>query len=1184
MTDALHPAQSDIYPGLQLVFPTEEKPEQTISSIPENFTEIEEVDASLRDVVDQVKRRRLLLKNNPDFAKQMRGHAFEWMTQPFAEFIAPDPNKGLAENAIRDVATIAYFTVGTPFLAAENPKHFAKLSLEFVDHVLSTYTGVIDPNKRQEALDNWKTNPVALTIPLLAAKKLKKRPEELTQADIKIVSEKFAESFNEVIKSNPALVDQLILQSKKIKKDGEVFIGQARVELQRLEKTLKHTKEQIKTEELPLNKERLETSIQQLEFLIEDAKSTAREQGKVKQQKRQIEELVEKSDAPVIPGRDIHNKYLKAKNKKEPVSENIVDKGDAVYNKSRKDFSDLNKKSIKNIKDALVKGLVDVSGNVKARLLKIGGKDAQAAVLEKNLLAGASSRVQQIHGEAVKYIYEGLSKNEITVLDNVLRALADIDISARKPNVKHMGDLTPGELFRYVEEKIQTLPRESQNRILSAKDRYFEITNRELKKLYDNGLIPEATYEYLNQYVYEPRYVIDYIDPIIETRTGGGKKVSVRDSGIKALEEGTSASMLMNSEKLLLDLFARVDKRVHTNNANVNLYKMAKNNPENGLVRIVEKGEKVKPKEGVVEVFVEGEKQKLAMPADMAAEWVISDPLQKRQLHEVVGWMTGTKVLKSMATGINPEFAISNMPRDMAYIYLTTTEFSPIPEIFVPQFARELAVTFSDAITRKGRYRDYIMDGGGMEFLTHQGRLGKKGKMPQALEDLQNALGYIGETAEVWSRLSLRERAIRNGKTPKEATGVARGYLDFSQGGQIVKALDSGIPYLSASVQGTRGIIRAARENKGIFTFKMVQLARLSTELYFANKFINPEAYEQISDAEKRNYWIVTTPFYEVDKEGNKRYYYTRMAKDQGQRSLTYITESLLEREFEGKQPDINMIKETREFLNLVPEGNLPPVFKAYIGAASNTDFWSFEPIWSGTDIMPQEEFYKNYTPEIYQDPYMLKFINAASAGKTEGSPVRTQYFIEQFLTRGNIYTDIVGGAYKRMVQNVDESQKNALNNNITKKPFIRRSFKLTNPNAPKDRKKIQEEQRKVNTERLINNRKLDDYIKGIDTGDFEKEDLKGILKDKDPHEKRRLVKRLQFAQKLKTVSSKNKSFLLDLYYESNDPQTRARIFFNKYAGMNESDRKNLLNDVKNVKGLASERFMQEFLLLQKQL
>jgi len=53
------------------------------------------------------------------------------------------------------------------------------------------------------------------------------------------------------------------------------------------------------------------------------------------------------------------------------------------------------------------------------------------------------------------------------------------------------------------------------------------------------------------------------------------------------------------------------------------------------------------------------------------------------------------------------------------------------------------------------------------------------------------------------------EQAYKNKDITREATFAARDYMDFGQGGGIAKALDNAIPYLNASIQGTRGMFRA---------------------------------------------------------------------------------------------------------------------------------------------------------------------------------------------------------------------------------------------------------------------------------------------------------------------------------------------------------------------------------------
>ncbi len=187
------------------------------------------------------------------------------------------------------------------------------------------------------------------------------------------------------------------------------------------------------------------------------------------------------------------------------------------------------------------------------------------------------------------------------------------------------------------------------------------------------------------------------------------------------------------------------------------------------------------------------------MPDAMAKEWVLSDPTINAQVANVVGWLSGSSVLKPMATGLNPEFALTNFPRDIAHIWLVTNEYSPFLPKATAQMGADLMATVGDAFMRKGSYIDYINEGGGMQFLTHQGKITSKvgGKLGQ----LQDVLGYLGETSEIWTRLALRRRALKRGASPHEATWQARNYLDFNQGGPLIKAIDTGVPYLNAGIQ-----------------------------------------------------------------------------------------------------------------------------------------------------------------------------------------------------------------------------------------------------------------------------------------------------------------------------------------------------------------------------------------------
>jgi hypothetical protein len=228
--------------------------------------------------------------------------------------------------------------------------------------------------------------------------------------------------------------------------------------------------------------------------------------------------------------------------------------------------------------------------------------------------------------------------------------------------------------------------------------------------------------------------------------------------------------------------------------------------------------------------MVNGKRVEMLMPAELAHEWVLSDPMVNSQLTQMVGWLTGANILRPMATGYNPEFAITNLPRDILHSWMTTGEWSSTTPIAAGQMIRDYVAVAGDAFTRTGRYCDYIMEGGGMSFLTHQGRLKQAAKPGGVFESIQKWFGYAGETSEIWTRLALRERALRNGKPPHEATFIARNYLDFSQGGSFAKAIDSGVPYLNASIQGTRGMFRAGAERPLQTTYKIAQLGGLAMD------------------------------------------------------------------------------------------------------------------------------------------------------------------------------------------------------------------------------------------------------------------------------------------------------------------------------------------------------------------
>ncbi|HEC64469.1 MAG TPA: hypothetical protein ENI23_04165 [bacterium] len=401
--------------------------------------------------------------------------------------------------------------------------------------------------------------------------------------------------------------------------------------------------------------------------------------------------------------------------------------------------------------------LVDVSGNVKTKLLKQGGAEGKRVVINHDLVAGAHAHAIRLERLAENDIYGKMSRLERNHLDAYIEARRSLEILKNKPKFKFQGGLKK-ENF---EEVIRQIPRDLQRKVDVAANKYWGIMDDQIQQLKDEGLLTEEALKALriSGENYSPRRVLEWIDEG-STTSFGGKLITVPNSGLKKLsEEGSLKLVENNSAVLLSEVISRTQARIFRNRANRALFDLAKEVPDNDIVRIAKtigKGKFEKAPAGTekISVMIEGGQREMIMPKELAREWLVRDPMVNSNLANWVSWLSGAKILRMFATGINPEFAVTNMFRDIAHIWLTTSEFSKfLPKAGI-QMTADITRILGDAIKRKGAWADYIREGGGMEFLTHQGRLSKQ--RGGVFGTLQNYLGWIGETSEIITRLALR--------------------------------------------------------------------------------------------------------------------------------------------------------------------------------------------------------------------------------------------------------------------------------------------------------------------------------------------------------------------------------------------------------------------------------------------
>ena len=737
--------------------------------------------------------------------------------------------------------------------------------------------------------------------------------------------------------------------------------------------------------------------------------------------------------------------------------------------------------------------------------------------------------------------------------------------------LQHPEDLGGEEHTQYL-EALRTSDPERHEMLNARADLYFDTMKRQLTDLHDNGLVTDELFNTLVSIGdYSPRRFIQHIDPD-RVYTFGGRLISIPDSGIKRLDRGSTSSMENNARLLLTEVVARTQRRIGRNKANVALRELATAVPENDVVKMLGENEKAPPGFETISVMIEGEQERMAMPQDLARQWVETDPAVNESFANIIGWVSGTKILKPMATGLNPEFALANMPRDIIHVWLTTHEYSPHFPRFFGQIAADFKATSGDAIFRRGAYADYINEGGGMSFLTHQGRI--TGKTSGMFSNIQTVLGYLGETSEVWTRLALRNRALKNNAEPHEATWIARNYLDFSQGGWATKGADHAIPYLNASVQATRGVARAARESPAELTWKFAQLGTLASGLFIANRVINKDALDSVPAREKVNNYIFTTPLTFIDDEGNKRWLYFKVAKDQSQRIVSTVFEAMMAKMM-GDEIDVDQVTQAaQDFFPLMPTDSLPPTMSAMMGYYSNKDFWRNEDIWKGPVVQAREE-YTNYTHPALREIGQL----------TGLSPERTGQALTEFFTYGNIYTSAVGAGTAKLMEALGEETRERTTMDIVNNvPFLRRVMRSTEPFEP-FRKEIEDVRLGDQTDRFIITRDLDKLSEKFYRAKKEGKEIKGLeqqvrqfIRKQPPDMIENLIRRHVFFGKIFEIPDRR--FWLNI--RSLSPEARAGVFWTRWMQSDARGKHELQQQAASIPGILSERFIIQFGKLRK--
>lgn len=768
---------------------------------------------------------------------------------------------------------------------------------------------------------------------------------------------------------------------------------------------------------------------------------------------------------------------------------------------------------------------------------KLLGKTAEAlSVIGKiNATKGYSASGKMQYESAEEKITKNLPYYLEESFNNFLQAkrISEIEEVKGEGEIKHTGGMTKEQADAFINDVENKFSKSDALAIKIAAGRYWNAMHDQLKQYYDKGIITKDLYKKLKTEgrYYSPRRFLQHIDPEKRITTPKGKKISVRESGIQSLKEGSEEAMVNNWRLLLSETIIRTQSRIFKNEAAKALGKFVENNPDNmfggeieqpagkemdlidveGIVdnlqgellklqgdlanattgaqtfnienKIDENAAKIDrwgrriqaaKSQGKETVFIEygkqpelprdteriyfmedGEVNAVLVPKKFADSWNQQEVTIERSYAEFLNFIFGGAFVRPFATGtFAPEFALTNIPRDMALQWIATQEYSKAAPVALIQNIDNFRRVFKDAWTSTGRYEDYVKQGGGMDFLNEQGAILRKDPTaaitPTSSRNKKviEALNFLQGFSERLTRLALREQALKNGKTPEEATQIAREYLDFSQGGSFVKAADNLIPYLNASVQGTRSVVRSAKEDPLGFAIKSGQLLMMGAALALAARTFRDDESEEISEREKVSRWNFPLGIDYKNKYGEENHIYFSIPKDQSSRIFATLGEVMMERwgtktiDSKTAWDRIRMAFDDMSPLDII--GLLPPVPSALIGYGLNVNFWKEDKIWKGRKVSPYKEVYEGRTPKAYVD--LAKKLNDIGI---DLSPERMHQSLQQVLPK-SLLSSAMGGAYEQITSALSKEDRQELNRmtyeHWSKLPFIRKYVRATYP------------------------------------------------------------------------------------------------------------------------------------------
>lgn len=218
-----------------------------------------------------------------------------------------------------------------------------------------------------------------------------------------------------------------------------------------------------------------------------------------------------------------------------------------------------------------------------------------------------------------------------------------------------------------------------------------------------------------------------------------------------------------------------------------------------------------------------------------------------------------TNPFKSLITGKNPIFAVTNIARDIPTAYINGAEKNPV------KFFKNLATAAKDMASNSQMYKEYKAIGG--KYSSYfKSDINKLYKGPGKLETFNTFIESLPRYAEY------RRAVLKGGNNyiskMQGLYNAAEVTTNFARNGNIAKTIDAFVPYFNPAMQGLAKLVRQVKNNpfstvgKGVFIITIPNVG-----LYFLNKD-NPW-YGKLDNRTKDGNYCIPNYLGPKDENGN---------------------------------------------------------------------------------------------------------------------------------------------------------------------------------------------------------------------------------------------------------------------------------------------------------------------------